>query len=269
MRVFTDVCRKMQWRNTLSFDSTPDERREFILSSLQTKGRLSTTDLSEHFSVSEDTARRDFREMASAGLIKRVHGAALPISPGTLPFQGRYKIAADVKVKLARLAAQLVLRDQVVIIDGGTSNLELARQLPTDLRATIVTNSPLIATATTEHQYLEVILLGGVFDKRSQMTLGARVLDQLHSMNADLCFIGVHGMHEDFGLTTAGYDEVAVKSAMMEAAAEVAAIVTPDKFGTAAAHKIGPLSLVDTVVTEDSVKSRTWIESRKLKALYS
>lgn len=249
----------------MSIESTPDERRVFIIAMLQTKGRLSTTELSEHFSVSEDTARRDFREMAAEGLIKRVHGAALPVSPGTLPFQGRYKVSADLKVKLARRAAQIVLRDQVVIIDGGTSNLELARQLPKELRATIVTNSPLIATATNEHPHLEIILLGGVFDKRSQMTLGARVQDQLQSMNADLCFIGVHGIHKDLGLTTAGYDEVAVKAAMIGAAAEVVAIATPDKIGTAATYKIGPLSLIDILVTDDNAKSRALLQKTDIK----
>ncbi|MDW5317023.1 DeoR/GlpR family DNA-binding transcription regulator [Rhizobium sp. PL01] len=251
----------------MSLDSTPDERRAFILGALQTKGRLSTAEVSEHFSVSDDTARRDFREMAAEGLIKRVHGAALPISPGTLSFQGRYKVSADHKVKLARRAAQIVLRDQVVIVDGGTSNLELARQLPKDLRATIVTNSPLIATVTNEHSHLEVILLGGVFDKRSQMTLGAKVLEQLHSMNADLCFIGVHGLHQDLGLTTAGYDEVAIKSAMIAAAAEVVAIATPDKIGTAAAYKIGPLSLIDILVTEDNAKSRALLDNTNIKTI--
>ncbi|MCM2435796.1 DeoR/GlpR family DNA-binding transcription regulator [Agrobacterium rosae] len=252
----------------MSLDSTPDERRAYILGALQTKGRLSTTEVSEHFSVSEDTARRDFREMAAEGLIKRVHGAALPISPGTLPFQGRYKVSAEQKVKLARRAAQIVLRDQVIIVDGGTSNLELVRQLPKDLRATIVTNSPLIATVTNEHAHLEIIFLGGVFDKRSQMTLGARVLEQLHSMSADLCFIGVHGIHEDLGLTTSGYDEVAIKSAMISSAAEVVAIATSDKIGTAAAYKIGPLSLIDILVTEENAKSRALLEQNNIRTLF-
>lgn len=253
----------------MPIESTPDERRAFVLSELEAKGRLSTQEVSAHFEVSEDTIRRDFRDMAAEGLIKRVHGAALPVSPGGLPFQGRYKIAAALKTRLARAAAGLVLPDQVVVIDGGTTNLEVARQLPRDLRATIVTNSPLVATATTEHPHLEVILLGGVFDKRSQMVLGARVLDQLYAINADLCFIGVHGIHEEFGLTTAGYDEAAIKAAMIKATAEIVAVATPDKFGSAAAHHFAALSAIDTLVTEDTPRTRDLLEKTAVKALYA
>lgn len=250
----------------MTTEATPDERREFVLTTLSQKGRLSTTELSERFGVSEDTARRDFREMAAEGLIKRVHGAALPISPGALPFSGRYRIASDLKARLAKAAARLVLPNQIVVMDGGTSNLEVARHLPRDIPATIVTNSPLIATATSEHPLLEVILLGGIFDKRSQMTLGARVLDALRDVNADLCFIGVHGFHAELGLTTSGYDEAAIKRAMMKTAAEVAAVATPDKFGTAAAHKIGDLALVDVLVTEDSARAREWVAATSIPA---
>lgn len=253
----------------MPIESTPDERRAFVLSQLEAKGRLSTQEVSVHFEVSEDTVRRDFREMAGEGLIKRVHGAALPVSPGGLPFQGRYKIAAGLKTRLARAAAQLVLPDQVVVIDGGTTNLEVARQLPRDLRATIVTNSPLVATSTSDHSHLEVILLGGVFDKRSQMVLGARVLDQLQAVNADLCFVGVHGIHEDLGLTTAGYDEAAIKAAMIKAAAEVVAVATPDKFGTASAHRFAALSSIDTMVTEDTPRTRGLLEKAGVKAIYA
>ncbi|BCH25206.1 DeoR/GlpR family DNA-binding transcription regulator [Mesorhizobium sp. L-8-3] len=245
-------------------EATPDERREFVLATLSERGRLSTTELSERFGVSEDTARRDFREMAADGLIKRVHGAALPISPAALPFSGRYRIASDLKARLAKAGARLVLPNQVVVMDGGTSNLEVARHLPRDLPATIVTNSPPIATATSEHPMLEVILLGGVFDKRSQMTLGARVLDALRDVNADLCFIGVHGLHAEFGLTTSGYDEATIKQAMMKSAAEVAAVATPDKFGSAAAHKFGDLALVDVLVTEDSARAREWVTAASI-----
>lgn len=251
----------------MSTDSTPDERREYILEKLQSQGRLSTADVAAHFSLSDDTARRDFRELAGEGLIKRVHGAALPISPGAFPFQGRYKIEAQVKTRLARAAAQLVLPDQVVIVDGGTTNLEFAKQLPKDLRATIITNSPRIAIATSDHPMLEVILLAGVFDKRSQMTMGARVLEQLRSLSVDACFIGVHGIHEDYGLTTGGYDEATVKMAMISAAAEVVAIVTPDKFGTVGAYKIAPLSAVDVLVTDANVSGSPTLENFGAKVL--
>lgn len=232
--------------------STPEERQAHVAKVLADKGRITTAELSAHFSISEDTARRDFREMAAAGLIQRVHGAALPASPAALPFARRYRISADEKVRLAWRAVELVAPGQVVLIDGGTTNLEVARHLPRDLAATIITNSPRIAVETSEHPFLEVILLGGVFDKPSQMTLGARVLEEIGSIRADLCFIGVHGLHPDYGLTTAGYDEARIKLAMMEASAEVVALATASKFGTVAPHRFASVADLDMLIADES-----------------
>lgn len=244
----------------MGLEATPEERQKFIMETLSAKGRLSTGELSERFEISEDTARRDLREMASAGLLQRVHGGALPVSPAGLPFNNRYRIANEEKVRLARHAGQLIAPGHLVIIDGGTTNLELARQLPRDLSATIVTNSPRIAVETSEHPHLEVILLGGMFDKRSQMTLGAHVLGELALIKADLCFLGMHGIHSELGLTTAGFDEASIKRAMISASAEVCALVTESKFGTAAAHKFGDLSDLDYIVAEKSPVSRQFAE---------
>lgn len=244
----------------MSREATPEERRKFILETLEAKGRLGTSELSERFRISEDTARRDLREMASAGLLQRVHGGALPVSPGGLPFVKRYRIANEEKVRLARCASQLILPGQLVIVDGGTTNLELARQLPRDLSATIVTNSPRIATETSEHPLLEVILLGGIFDKRSQMTLGAHVLGELARVKADLCFLGIHGIHAELGLTTVGFDEATIKGAMMDASAEVVALVTQSKFGTAAPHKFAETSDLDVIVADDTAAARQFSE---------
>lgn len=241
-------------------EATPEERQKFISETLEAKGRVTTTELSERFEISEDTARRDLREMAAAGLVKRVHGGALPVSPAGLSFANRYRIANEEKVRLARRAAQLVAPGQVIIMDGGTTNLELARQLPHDLSATVVTNSPRIATETSEHPLLQVILLGGVFDKRSQMTLGSHVLGELAQIQADICFLGIHGIHPETGLTTAGFDEATIKRAMMHASAEVVALVTLSKFGTAASYKFGEVSDLDCIVAEETPTTTQFLQ---------
>lgn len=251
-------------------EASPEERHKFILETLETNGRLGTSELSERFQISEDTARRDLREMASVGLVQRVHGGALLASPASQPFLNRYRIGGEEKVRLARHASELISPGQLVIMDGGTTSLELARQLPRDLSATIVTNSPRIATETSEHLHLQIILLGGVFDKRSQMTLGAHVLDELALVRADICFLGVHGIHPELGLTTTGFDEATIKKAMMNASAEVVALVTQSKFGTAAAHKFGDVVDLDIIVAEDTEIARKFSkQTRKDMRLYS
>ncbi|MDH4442240.1 MAG: DeoR/GlpR family DNA-binding transcription regulator [Rhizobium sp.] len=231
-------------------DSTPDERRSFILQRLAELGRLSTHELSAHFQISEHTARRDFRELAAGGLIKRVHGAALPVGPAHQEFHARYKISVEEKVRLAKAAGSRVSENQVILVDGGTTNVEIVRHLPIDLSATIVTNSITVAEATRHHRNLRVVLLGGTVDQHSQMTLGARVLEQVRRVNADICFLGIHGLDATHGLTTGSVDEAAVKEAMICSSAEVIAAATSDKLGTVAAFKFAEMTDVDTYVIE-------------------
>lgn len=231
-------------------ESTPDERRIFILQKLTDIGRLSTQELSAHFQISEHTARRDFRELAAAGLIKRVHGAALPVGPAHREFHARYKVSVEEKVKLAKAAASMVSENQVILVDGGTTNVEIVRHLPIALSATIVTNSIVVAEATRHHRNLRLVLLGGTVDQHSQMTLGASVLEQIQRVNADLCFLGIHGLDATHGLTTGNIDEAAVKKAMISSSAEVIAAATSDKLGTVAAFNYARMTDVDTYVVE-------------------
>ncbi|MHA7774067.1 DeoR/GlpR family DNA-binding transcription regulator [Roseibium sp. M-1] len=235
-------------------ETSPDERRTFILRQLKHKGRLTTGELAKAFGISEDSARRDFRELAGEGLIQRVHGAALPVSPAEQPFAARYKQSAGVKNRLAKEAASMVSDGQVVLFDGGTTNLAIATHIPKTLAFTAITNSPQTALVLADHPHAEVILIGGSFDKRSRMTVGARVLDALRDISADLCFFGLHGVDAEAGLTTSHYDEAVLKRAMCEAASETVAAATAAKIGSAAAYRIGPAALLTTLIVEKSVE---------------
>jgi len=234
----------------MSQDASPEERRKFILDTLGRVGRLTTGDLAIQFGISEDTARRDYRELAAEGLIQRVHGGALPVSPAEQPFAARYRHSAGAKTRLARQAASLVSPGQVVLFDGGTSNLAIAGQIPKTLAFTAITNSPLAALALVDNPHAEVIVLGGVMDKRSRTTVGATVLDAIRRIHSDLCFFGIHGIDASAGLTTRHFDEVALKRAMIESASETVAVATIDKIGTAAAYSIGPVQLLTTLIAE-------------------
>src|SRR6266581_7061697 len=120
-------------------------RKQQILSILKRNGQVIAKEVSQSMGVSEDTIRRDLRELAQEGLLQRVHGGALPASPAVVNFAGREQIASKAKIAIGRAAAAMVQHDQVVILDGGTTTRELARHLRHDLRATVVTHSPTIA----------------------------------------------------------------------------------------------------------------------------
>src|SRR6476469_6890280 len=120
-------------------------RRELLLDRLARDGRVVAKDVAEEFGLSEDSIRRDLRDLAAAGLCQRVYGGALPLSPAVADYASRTSIAVDGKARIAALAADLVRPGSTVILDGGTTTLAVAGALPPDLEATVVTHSPTIA----------------------------------------------------------------------------------------------------------------------------
>lgn len=126
------------------------QRKQLILEKLEAEGQVQSKALSTLFAVSEDTIRRDLRELAAEGRLQRVHGGALPSSSAIAPFAERKSVKMDAKKNVARKGAQLISDGQVVIIDGGTTTSELITFLPPDLKITVVTHSPGIALGLVE-----------------------------------------------------------------------------------------------------------------------
>jgi DeoR/GlpR family transcriptional regulator of sugar metabolism len=227
-----------------------DERRTVILERLRTQGRVLAADLTGELDVSADTIRRDLRELDEAGLLRRVHGGALPRHGDTTPFAVRARRAAGAKASIARRAAMCVRDGQVVVLDGGTTTLELAHALRDDLRASVVTTSPPIALALADHPGLEVTVVGGTLRTRTLVTVGAAAIDALREVRADVVFLGVCGLHPEIGVTVEDIEERHVKAAMIDGAAEVYALADRDKLGTAMPFVVAPLRAVTHLVTD-------------------
>lgn len=229
------------------------ERRQYILKRLQEDGRVIATDLSRELNVSEDTIRRDLRDMAAEGLIQRVHGGALPRSPAAAKYTSRQLQSPAAKARIAQVAASLVQKGQIIVLDGGTTNLLVAQYLPANLQATVITNSPPVAVTLMEHAHMEVILLGGRLFKHSVVTVGAVALEAMRLIRADLYMLGVNSLHPESGISDLDIEETHLKRLMIENSAEVAALVSPEKFGTAAPYTVAPISELTYLITEQSV----------------
>ena len=229
------------------------QRKAYILKILKEQGQVVAKEVSEELELSEDTIRRDLRELAAEGKLQRVHGGALPASPAVGDFAVRQQIAPDGKVAVGRAAAALVKAGQVVILDGGTTTLQLAKHLPLDLRATIVTHSPTIAVALQEHPTIDVILIGGRLFKHSVVTVGAAAVDAISRIRADAYFMGVTGIHREAGLSTGDLEEAHIKRALSAAAAETHVLVTAEKVNAASPYLICALTDIDGVVVERRV----------------
>ena len=232
------------------------ERRHEIIAQLDRDGRVVVAELVVGLSVSEDTIRRDLEELAGRGLLHRVHGGALASPTGTLSFERRLEIDREEKVALAKAAAPLVESARTLVVDGGTTALEVARHLPPNWDGVVVTNAPPVAVALAAHPRAEVVLVGGRLLKAEQVAVGPAAIDAFRTLRADACVLGVCAFHPEVGVTTANDAEAQVKRAMIACSDQVVALATKDKLHASSPWVVASLDQIDHLVT-DGGKDRT------------
>ncbi|MGE9693743.1 MULTISPECIES: DeoR/GlpR family DNA-binding transcription regulator [unclassified Streptomyces] len=226
------------------------ERRDHLLGLLTNEGKVIAKDVAADLGISEDSVRRDLRDLAAEGLCQRVYGGALPVSPAVAGYTARQAVAPDGKRKVAALAAKLIRPGGAVILDGGTTALALARALPHELPCTVITHSPTIAAALLDHPRAELFLLGGRLFKHSAVTCGAAAVEAAQNVSADLCLLGVTGVHPEVGLTTGDADEAAMKRALASRAAETYILASSEKIGTASRFRVLPWQKITGLITD-------------------
>jgi DeoR/GlpR family transcriptional regulator of sugar metabolism len=241
------------------------QRREYLLEALRRDGGIVAKDVAAGLGLSEDSVRRDLRELAAEGLCQRVYGGALPVSPAMADYAGRATVAVPGKQQVARLAASLVRPGSTVIIDGGTTALALARALPPDLACTVITHSPTVASALVEHPVAEVFMLGGRLFKHSAVACGAAAVEAAQQVTADTCFLGVTGVHPDAGLTTGDADEAAMKRVLAGRAAETYILASSEKMGAASPYRVIALSEASAILTDAPPESPVIRDLRALQ----
>ena len=233
------------------------QRRDLLLERLRREGRIIAKDLAADLGISEDSIRRDLRELAAAGLCQRVYGGALPASPAIADYAARQDLAVSGKQRVAAAAATLIEPGSTAILDGGTTALAVAGALPVDLRATIVTHSPTVASALARHQDVEVYLIGGRLFKHSMVACGAAAVEAARGLHADIFLLGVTGVHPQAGLTTGDADEAAMKRALARQAADTYVLASSEKVGAASRFAVLPLAEVACLVTDASADHPT------------
>lgn len=224
-------------------------RKAMLLARLAQDGQLAVTPLATEFGLSEDTVRRDLRELAAMGKLVRVHGGAVAISPTHQPLAVRHNMHGVEKAQLARAGADLIHDGAIVILDGGTTHLELACAVPPERKCTIVTHSPAVAASFERHTGVEIILVGGRLFRHSMVAMGAETAEAFGRLKADLLFLGVTGLHPEVGLTTGDSEEAALKRVMMKAAGETVVLATADKINCASPWSIAPIMGLSTLMT--------------------
>lgn len=225
------------------------ERQTLIQERLAAYGRVIAADLADELGVSEDTIRRDLREMASAGLCRRVYGGALQLSPSP-SFSERVGIDVDRKEALARATMALIASGATIFLDAGSTNLAIARNLPAEKNLTVVTNAPAIAAALIDRPGIDIIQIGGPIDRKTGAATGAKALRDAETLRPDLCILGVCGLHPDAGVTAFSFEEAEFKRFVALHSRTVLTAVTNDKLSLAAPYAVVPLARLHHVVLE-------------------
>ncbi len=238
--------------NAPDVDVLPQERQQRILEQLRRDGRVVAGELAVAFAVSEDSIRRDLREMAAQGLCRRVYGGALLPTPQYDALAQRIGAPQAGRTALAGRAAALVQPGQVVLLDAGSTNVEIARALR-GKAVTVVTNAPAIAAVLGGEPATELVVIGGRIDPFSGGAIGAIALRQLDQLQVDVCIPGACAVDPDSGVWGIHAEDAAFKQAMIRISGTVIIVATAEKIGARASFHIAGINQVDHLVISDSV----------------
>lgn len=226
------------------------ERQGIIRKRLAEEGRVIAADLAQEFRISEDTIRRDLREMAAAGFCRRVYGGALPAAGDDDTLLKRLSDKPERKDALARATVSRFKPGMTLFIDAGTTNLAIAQAIPAGLPLTVITNAPMVAAALLDRPEVEVVMLGGRLDRKSGAVLGAKAMQEAANFHPEICVLGSCGLDLENGITAAFYEEAEFKRFVALRSRSILAAVTNEKLGAPAPFAVLPLDRVGPVVVE-------------------
>ncbi|MEW1832449.1 DeoR/GlpR family DNA-binding transcription regulator [Streptomyces sp. NPDC088196] len=228
------------------------ERQQEILRLARDGGRVDVVSLAEEFQVTAETIRRDLKALDRAGLVRRVHGGAIPA--GRLDFEPdlaeRESTAADEKDRIAKAALAELPMQGTVILDAGTTVARLAGIIPLEAELTVVTHSLPIAARLADHPGMQLHIVGGRVRHRTRAAVDAWALRAYGEIRADVVFVAANGFSAGHGLTTPDLAEAAVKRAAMTAARRVVLLADSAKHGQEHFARFGALSDVDLLITD-------------------
>lgn len=243
------------------------ERQHAIVDLIKRRGRMSVSDLSQQFSVTTETVRRDLSSLENLRLVRRVHGGAIAADAITVIEAGlsdRDLSHPEEKDRIAAAAVeQLPIGDATILMDAGSTTVRLSELFPLDRRLTVVTHSVTIALRLAAQPGLEVHMLPGRVRRTTLAAVGTETVAALEQIRADVAFVGTNGISVRHGLSTPDRTEAAVKSALVASAHRVVVLADSSKIGVERTVRFATLADVDTLVTDDGITraDRTALEA--------
>jgi DeoR family fructose operon transcriptional repressor len=234
-----------------------EERQQAIAALVMSQGRASVAELAQEYDVTTETVRRDLATLDRAGVLRRVHGGAVPVRALHLVEAGvgeRESTRADHKDAIAAAATEFFpLSGATVLLDAGTTTARIAAHLPTDRDLVVVTNSVPIAARLAAMPTVTLQLLGGRVRGITQAAVGEQALRVLDTIRVDIAFIGTNAISARHGLSTPDSEEAAVKRAMVRSANYVVVAADSSKVGREEFVSFAPISDVDTLITDTEI----------------
>jgi DeoR/GlpR family transcriptional regulator of sugar metabolism len=232
-----------------------EERRAEIMQILRSTGRVKVTDLTNRFHISAVTIRNDLNELHQRGLVFRSHGGAM--LPSMIlresPVHERLMTHSEEKRRIGMMAATLIGNGETIILDSGTTTLEIARQIKNKQELQIITNGVNIAAELLDAPGVQIFIVGGTVRGDSASISGRSTQDMLEQLSADKLFLGGAGCDPEFGVSGANVEEVMVNRAMLKIAREVILVADASKFSKRSMSRIASFSEIDMIVTDLSL----------------
>lgn len=242
-----------------------EERRQKIVEILTQKKRVIVKEISSEFKISEVTIRKDLEVLEQRGLLSRVHGGAIlrEHSVPDLALTEKEHLHPKEKYRIAQKASQLIERGDVIILDSGSTTTHIARLIKFKQDIKVITNAINIASELAASEN-EVILTGGFLREKSFSLVGPFAEETLRHLHADKFFLGVDGIHFEYGLTTPNLMEGHVNRLMMQISQEVILVADSSKFGKRSMSVIARISEVDKMITDKYIRQKDLLRLNQL-----
>ena len=231
------------------------ERHRAILEQVTLGGRASVVELAEHLDVTPETIRRDLSILERQGMVRRVHGGAIPVK--RLDFEPtvdrRAHVLQEEKSRIAQAALDEVPQAGAIIVDAGTSTGQLISLIGDDRELTVVTNSVQHALVLAGRPNINLLLIGGRVRGRTLACVDSWAIAALKGLCADVAIVGTDGVSIERGLTTPDRTEAEIKSAMLASARRKVVLADHTKFGTDHFASFGSLEDIDVIITDKAL----------------
>lgn len=245
------------------------KRRESIARLIRENGFIRNSELSDKLGVSVVTIRQDVDALSAQGLIQKTYGGAVLPPDVTLDssFDSRAHEHAEAKRRIGAAAAKLVRPGETILLDAGSTTIEIARRLPENADITVVTCALNIALEASAKSGVGVVLCGGKVNPRTLSVTGHQVERELANLCADRLFLATYGLDKKKGLAERNFDAAQTKRALISAAREIVLVCDASKFGEAGPVLISPVNVIHRVITDEGAPKEylDWFHDQQIQ----